>query len=35
MKMEVTSKYQDKKSLQNSLKFLATTDATADIVEIV
>jgi hypothetical protein len=33
--MKVIAKYQGKKSLPNSLSFLATTDATADIVEIV
>ena len=35
IKMKVISKYQGKKSLPNSLNFLATTDATVDIVEIV
>jgi hypothetical protein len=35
IKMKVISKYQGKKSLPNSLNFLATTDATSDIVEIV
>lgn len=35
IKMKVISKYQGKKSLPNSLNFLATTDATADIVEII
>jgi len=35
IKMKVIAKYQGKKSLPNSLNFLATTDATADIVEIV
>ena len=35
IKMKVIAKYQGKKSLPNSLSFLATTDATADIVEIV
>jgi hypothetical protein len=39
IKMKVISKYQGKKSLPNSLSFLATTDAInnskADIVEIV
>ena len=35
IKMNVISKYQGKKSLPNSLSFLATTDANADIVEIV
>jgi hypothetical protein len=33
--VKVISKYQGKKSLPNSLSFLATTDAKADIVEIV
>ncbi len=33
--MNVISKYQGKKSLPNSLSFLATTDAKADIVEMV
>ena len=35
IKMNVISKYQGKQSLPNSLSFLATTDAKADIVEIV
>lgn len=35
IKIKVIAKYQGKKSLPNSLSFLATTDATADIVEIV
>ena len=35
IKMKVISKYKGKKSLPNSLSFLATTDAKADIVEIV
>ena len=35
IKMKVIKKYQGKKSLPNSLNFLATTDATSDIVEIV
>jgi len=35
IKMKVISKYQGKKSLPNSLNFLATTDTKADIVEIV
>ena len=35
IKLKVISKYQGKKSLPNSLSFLATTDANADIVEIV
>ena len=35
IKMKVIAKYQKTKSLPNSLSFLATTDATADIVEIV
>jgi hypothetical protein len=35
IKMKVIRKYQGKKSLPNSLNFLATTDATADIVEII
>jgi hypothetical protein len=35
IKMKVITKYQGKKSLPNSLNFLATTDATSDIVEIV
>jgi hypothetical protein len=35
IKMKVIKKYQGKKSLPNSLSFLATTDTTADIVEIV
>jgi hypothetical protein len=35
IKIKVISKYQGKKSLPNSLNFLATTDATADIVEII
>ena len=35
IKLKVISKYQGKKSLPNSLNFLATTDATADIVEII
>ncbi len=35
IKMKLISKYQGKKSLPNSLNFLATTDAKADIVEIV
>ena len=35
IKMKVIKKYQGKKSLPNSLNFLATTDATADIVEII
>ena len=35
IKMKVISKYQGKKSLPNSLNFLATTEATANIVEIV
>ena len=35
IKMNVISKYQGKKSPPNSLSFLATTDANADIVEIV
>ena len=35
IKLKVISKYQGKKSLPNSLNFLATTDAKADIVEIV
>ena len=35
IKMKVISKYQGKKSLPNSLSFLATTDATADIVQVV
>jgi hypothetical protein len=35
IKMKVIAKYQGKKSLPNSLSFLATTDAKADIVEIV
>ena len=34
IKMKVIKKYQGKKSLPNSLSFLATTDTTADIVEI-
>jgi hypothetical protein len=35
IKIKVISKYQGKKSLPNSLNFLATTDAPADIVEII
>ena len=35
IKMKVISKYQGKKSLPNSLSFLATTDATVDIVQVV
>jgi hypothetical protein len=35
IKMKVIAKYQNKKSLPNSLNFLATTDTKADIVEIV
>ena len=35
IKIKVISKYQGKKSLPNSLSFLATTDATSDIVQIV
>lgn len=35
IKLKVIKKYQGKKSLPNSLSFLATTDTTADIVEIV
>ena len=35
IKQKVIKKYQGKKSLPNSLNFLATTDATSDIVEIV
>jgi hypothetical protein len=35
IKMKVIQKYQGKKSLPNSLNFLATTEATANIVEIV
>jgi hypothetical protein len=35
IKMKVIAKYKGKKSLPNSLSFLATTDAKADIVEIV
>ena len=34
IKIKVIRKYQGKKSLPNSLSFLATTDTTADIVEI-
>lgn len=35
IKLKVIKKYQGKKSLPNSLSFLATNDTTADIVEIV
>ena len=35
IKMKVIKKYQGKKSLPNSLSFMATTDATSDIVQIV
>jgi hypothetical protein len=35
IKMKVIRKYQGTKSLPNSLNFLATTDATSDIVQIV
>ena len=35
IKIKVIKKYQGKKSLPNSLNFLATTDATVDIVNIV
>ncbi len=35
VKMKVISKYQGTKALPSSLNFLATTDAKADIVEIV
>ena len=35
IKLKVIKKYQGKKSLPNSLNFLATTDATSDIVQIV
>jgi hypothetical protein len=35
IKMKVIKKYQGKKSLPNSLNFMASTDATSDIVQIV
>ena len=35
IKLKVIKKYQGKKSLPNSLSFMATTDATSDIVQIV